>query len=161
MTLRTVAIAASLVALATPALAIDVERSVEVKATPEKVWATIGAFCGIGDWHPAVEKCSLSDEAGVPTRTLTLAGGGGTLVEAEVSRDDKAMAYTYKIVDGPLPVENYSSTISVKEGDEDGESEISWKGTFDAKGAPDDKATEVVAGIYESGLAALKEKSAQ
>lgn len=158
MTTRTILLAAGLLALATPALAIDVERSAEVKATPDKVWAAIGAFCGIGDWHPAVEKCSLGDEAGTPIRTLSLKGGG-TLVEAEVSRDEAARAYSYKIVDGPLPVANYVSTLSVKQGDEDGESEITWKGQFDAKGATDDKATEVIAGIYESGIAALVEKA--
>lgn len=158
MTTRTMLMAASLLAMATPALAIDVERSAEVKATPEAVWTAIGEFCGIGDWHPAVEKCGLSDEGGKPTRTLSLAGGG-TLVEEQVARDDAAMSYTYRIVDGPLPVADYVSTLSVKAGDEDGESEITWTGRFDAKGATDEKATEVIAGIYEAGIAALKQKT--
>ena len=161
MKTKTILLAAGIMAASSPAWAIDVDRSTEVKASPDKVWALIGDFCGIGDWHPAVEKCSLSDSAGISTRTLTLAGGGGTLVEALVSRDDAAMSYTYKIVDGPLPVANYVSTISVRDGDEPDESEVSWTGTFDAKGAPDEKATEVIAGIYESGLSALKQKATQ
>lgn len=145
---------------ATPALALDVEKGVEVAASPEKVWATIGDFCGIGTWHPAVEKCELSDVGGVSTRTLTLAGGGGTLVEALVSRDDAAMTYTYRITSGPLPVENYESTITVSPGGESDASAINWKGTFDAKGTTDEEATKVITGIYESGLKALTEKSA-
>ncbi|GGD15026.1 SRPBCC family protein [Aureimonas glaciei] len=160
MTTRTILIAAGLLALATPALAIDVERSAEVTAAPAKVWAMIGEFCGIGDWHPAVEKCSLSEADGIRTRTLSLAGGG-TLVETETSRDDSLRSYGYKIVDGPLPVANYMSMIAVREGDEAGESEIIWTGRFDAKGATEEKATEAIVGIYESGIAALVEKLQQ
>jgi hypothetical protein len=36
-----------------------------------------------------------------------------------------------------------------------GGSTITWVGTFDAKGAPDDKAREVIGGIYDAGLAGI------
>lgn len=146
---------------ATPALALEVEKSVDIAAAPAKVWETIGDFCGIGSWHPAVEKCVEGEKDGVATRTLTLAGGGGTLVESLVSRDDATMTYTYKIVDGPLPVANYQSTITVAADDDGDESKVTWTGTFDAKGAPDEKASEVISGIYDAGLKAISEKSAQ
>ena len=67
------------------------------------------------------------------------------------------MTYTYSILDGPLPVANYQSTLSVA-ADGDG-SEIRWRGTFDAKGASDAEAEKVIAGIYESGIKALVEKT--
>jgi len=152
-----VAAAAGLVLAASPALALDVSKSVASDAKPEAVWQTIGDFCGIGDWHPAVENCEENDETGAKRRTLTLAGGGGTLVEELVSRDDDAMTYTYKIIEGPLPVQNYESTISVSPEGEG--SQIAWKGTFDAKGASDEEATKVIAGIYESGLKSIAEKA--
>jgi hypothetical protein len=142
---------------ATSASAIELTREAETNTPAAKVWATVGDFCGIGVWHPAVEKCVESQKDGVPIRTLTLAGGGGTLVEALVSRDDKGMTYTYSILDGPLPVANYQSTLSVA-ADGDG-SEIRWRGTFDAKDASDAEAEKVIAGIYESGIKALAEKT--
>ncbi|MBC8130481.1 MAG: SRPBCC family protein [Rhizobiaceae bacterium] len=152
------ALAGAALFVASPAFALDVDESADIKASPAKVWETIGDFCGIGNWHPAVEKCELGEDAGVATRTLTLAGGGGTLVEALVSRDEAGMTYTYKILSGPLPVDNYQSTITVKA---DGEtSEVDWVGTFDAKGTSDAEAEKVITGIYESGLKAIGEKSA-
>lgn len=141
---------------ATPALALDVTRTATVAAPPATVWKTIGEFCGIGDWHPAVEKCALSEKGGKKVRTLSLKGGG-TIVEEEVSRDDKTMAYTYAILESPLPVEGYRSTLSVAP---DGKgSKLTWTGSFKAKGAPDAKAEEVVGGIYDGGLKGISDKA--
>lgn len=61
-------------------------------------------------------------------------------------------------MDGPLPVANYSSTLSVK-ADDDGGAGIKWVGTFDAKGASDDEAKAVIEGIYDAGLNAILEKA--
>ena len=87
-------------------------------------------------------------------RTLALKGGG-TLKEEQVSRDDKVMSYTYTILEGPLPVSDYRSTLAVAP---DGAgSKVTWSGTFDAKGVPDSVASDAIQGIYESGLKALGE----
>src|SRR4051812_2303478 len=88
----------SLVLLAGTALslALDVQKSMDVAAPPAKIWQTIGDFCGIGSWHPAVEKCTPSEKDGMKVRTLSLKGGG-SIVEEQVSRDDKVMSYTYTI----------------------------------------------------------------
>ncbi|RZK79881.1 MAG: SRPBCC family protein [Methylobacterium sp.] len=146
----------ALVAGTVPGYAIDVAKTATVATPPAKVWQTIGDFCGIGDWHPAVEKCALSEKDGMKVRTLSLKGGG-TLVEEQVSRDDKVMSYTYTILSGPLPVSDYKSTLSVAP---DGTgSKLSWTGTFNAKGAPDTVATDAISGIYESGLKAIADKT--
>lgn len=148
---------AAMVALAaTPALAVEVSKSVEVAAKPDAVWKMIGSFCDIQTWHPAATKCELKDEGGKSVRTITLPDGAA-LVEEQTARDDDKMSYSYTILDGPLPVANYQSTISVS-GSGDG-STISWSGTFEAKGASDEKASEVIGGIYDAGLASLKDKA--
>ena len=64
------------------------------------MWSKIGDFCGISNWHPAVEKCELSADG--KTRTLSLKGGG-TIVEALVKMDAAGHSYTYSIVSSPLP----------------------------------------------------------
>jgi hypothetical protein len=155
--IKTLSSAAALVALtALPALALEAAGAVTVAAPPAKVWAVIGDFCGIGQWHPAVEKCVPSQKGGKPVRTLSLKGGG-TLVEEQVRRDDGAMSYTYTILDGPLPVAGYESTLSVKPAG--GGSAVSWNGSFQAKGADDATARGVIQGIYDSGLAAIAAKA--
>ncbi|MCJ2020724.1 MULTISPECIES: SRPBCC family protein [unclassified Methylobacterium] len=148
--------AALVVASLSPALALEVTKSVDVAAAPEAVWKTIGGFCGIGDWHPVIEKCALSKKGGKDVRTLSLKGGG-TIVEEEESRSDKKMDYTYTILEGPLPVTDYHSTIMVAKAGSG--SKVTWTGTFKAKGAPDDKAKEAIAGVYEAGLKGIATKA--
>jgi hypothetical protein len=130
--------------------ALESSAKASSKLSADALWAKVGDFCGIGKWHPAVEKCQLSADG--KTRTLSLKGGG-TIVEALVKMDTAGRSYTYSIVNSPLPVANYSSTISVSA---DGAgSVLTWSGKYDAKGAPDADAMKVVQGIYDSGLAAL------
>jgi carbon monoxide dehydrogenase subunit G len=154
---RTLALPAlALLAGTVPGFALDVAKSVDVAAPPAKVWSTIGDFCGIGQWHPAIEKCALSKDGGKTLRTLNLKGGG-TIVESQTARDDKAMSYTYAIVSGPLPVTDYSSTISVVP--KGTGSTVNWTGSFKAKGAPDPVAVDAITGIYDSGLKAIADKA--
>ena len=63
---------------------------------------------------------------------------------------------SYEIVEGPLPVEDYLSTLTVTP-DGDG-CRVSWSGRFRANGVPDEKACEIITGIYTAGLDALAKR---
>jgi Polyketide cyclase / dehydrase and lipid transport len=145
------AVGLSLLVLTTvPASAIESSIKGASAASADAVWTKIGDFCGIANWHPAIEKCVLSADG--KTRTLSLKGGG-TIVEKLEKRDDAAHSYSYSIVEGPLPVANYMSTISVaKEG---AGSVITWSGKYDAKGASDADAKKTIDGVYQGGVDAL------
>jgi hypothetical protein len=151
MGIRTVVAAgAALLMSAVAAHALDTSAKASSKLSADAMWTKIGDFCGIAKWHPALEKCDLSADG--KTRTLTLKGGG-TIVEALVKWDAAGKSYTYSIVESPLPVASYTSTITVSA---DGAgSALTWTGKYDAKGAPDAKAQEVIQGIYDAGLKAL------
>ncbi|EWS56318.1 MULTISPECIES: SRPBCC family protein [unclassified Methylibium] len=127
---------------------LSVSREVEVDAAPATVWKLVGNFNHLDVWHPAV--VASTQKGGI--RTLTLAGGGGTIVEKRTALSDSKMSYSYVIQSGPLPVQQYASTLTVMTGAA-GKSIVSWTGTFNAKGAPDDKAKEVIQGVYDAGLA--------
>ena len=130
-----------------PAAALDVSSSATVAGSPNEVWQKIGDFCSIQNWHPAVSNCVQSDEGGSTYRTLTTTDGG-TIKEKLVEKTDTS--YTYDIIESPLPVENYRSTISVSpEGDR---TKVDWRSSFDAKGASDADAQSVISGIYKAGL---------
>ena len=92
-------------------------------------------------------------EGGQDYRTLSLKGGG-TLVEEETAHGKTS--YSYAILSGPLPVEKYRSTLKVEE--TGGHTVIDWSGKSAAKGAPDEKAKEVIGGIYQAGLDSLASK---
>lgn len=149
---RSFFICAALVASTTLAHAVDVSKTASSAASPDAVWAKIGDFCGIAKWHPAVEKCEMAGKEGATWRTLTLKGGG-TIIEKQLSRDDATMSYSYTITESPLPVANYQSTLAVTKNGTG--STLVWIGKFDAKGATDEEAAKVIAGIYEAGLAEL------
>ena len=130
--------------------ALDSSITAPSALAPDALWRKVGDFCGIGNWHPAVEKCALSADG--KQRTLSLKGGG-TIVEALEKMDDAAHSYTYTILSGPLPVANYHSTISVS-ADANG-SKLTWVGKYDSKGAPDADAKKVIDGIYAAGAGVL------
>jgi hypothetical protein len=139
------------------ALAAKNSNRVEGNGTPAQAWALVGDFCGISQWHPAIAKCELSQQDGARIRTLTTKDGA-TFVEKLVKWDDKAMAYTYEILESPLPVSNYVSTLKVEADDEPGKVAIVWSSSFEPKGVAEKQARKIVADIYVAGLLSLKAK---
>jgi Polyketide cyclase / dehydrase and lipid transport len=139
-----------LVVTAAPACAIESMVKGTSAASADAVWAKVGDFCGISHWHPAIEKCVLSADGKM--RTLSLKGGG-TILEKLEKRDDAMHSYSYSIVESPLPVANYMSTISVAK---DGTgSTVTWSGKYDAKGASDADAKKTIDGVYQAGVDVL------
>src|SRR5262245_18722341 len=102
-------------AASAPAQAAEVSKAIEAKGTVGKAWSALGDFCGIKDWHPAIANCVLSEKDGAKIRTLTTKDGG-VLVEKLTQWDDAGHSYGYAILESPLPVANYVSTIAVKDG---------------------------------------------
>lgn len=146
---------------------LKVVKEIDINAAPEKVWAVIADFCAIQDWHPAVTKCESSGgtEEGT-TRVLTLENGEA-FTEELLNYSGEEMSYGYRISEpnhDAVPVGTYGSTIDVNEG-ENGGTKLVWKGFFYrayANNDPppelsDEAAVEAVTGIYESGMAKIKE----
>ncbi|MGE0055465.1 MAG: SRPBCC family protein [Hyphomicrobium sp.] len=141
------------------AFALDAHYSKDTTASAADAWAAIGDFCGIQNWHPALEKCELSSKDGKTLRTLHLKGGG-TVLEELVEQNDKTMTQTYIILDGVLPVANYKSTLKVvAKGDG---ATYDWSGHFDAKkGVADDESLKTMNGVYAAGVDALVAKTSK
>ncbi|KQT53006.1 MULTISPECIES: SRPBCC family protein [unclassified Aureimonas] len=131
---------------------LGVTKSATTDASPGKVWSAIGDFAGIAKWHPAIQSATIEERDGQTLRLLVL-NDGATVLEALVDWDDAGRSYTYRILDGAMPVDGYISTLSVT-ADGDG-SRIEWTSTFDAKGVSRDEATGVISAVYESGLAGI------
>jgi len=130
----------------------NIEMKTDLNVTPDEVWKLIGGFNALPDWHPAIEKSELEEEGSM--RRLSLAGGG-TIVEKLVRLDDNERVYSYSIIDSPLPVTNYVSTICVKD-DGEGNATVEWSSEFEAEGAAENEAMDVIAGIYQAGFDNLK-----
>jgi len=123
-----------------------VAMSTKLGVSADEAWKMIGGFNALPDWHPAVEASELTEEG--QTRTLSLMGGG-QIVEKLEKVSDGDRTYTYSIVNSPLPLANYTATITVHD-DDDG-CVVDWSGEFEAVG-PENDATKAVQGIYQAGL---------
>jgi hypothetical protein len=129
-----------------------VSMSTRLPVSAAKVWALIGGFNALPDWHPSIESSKLSEDG--QTRTLTLLGGG-KIVETLEHASDAEWTYSYAIIDSPLPVGNYKAMIKLTE-DKNGTCSISWSSDFEAVGAPERQAVQVIQGIYQQGFDNLK-----
>jgi polyketide cyclase/dehydrase/lipid transport protein len=150
-----VAVLSSICALSQTTVAagsLAVTKEVSINAAPDTVWKMVGGFNDLDMWHPVVVNSKLQGEGMKPgdTRVLTL-GNGAKITEKLVVHSDAKKTYTYAITESPLPVMDYVSTITVSES-EGGMSKVEWKSTFNANNAPDDKAIEAIAGVYDAGL---------
>jgi carbon monoxide dehydrogenase subunit G len=166
-----IAVAAAMLLAASAAVAHGptrqkVTESIEVPVAPEAAWARIKDFNALQSWHPAVESSTTTDGNNVGSvRTLSLKGGGQIVEELEAYSDaDRKMSYRMKDP-GPVPVSNYTSTITVKPAESGGGSLIEWRGAF-YRGFPnndpppdrnDEAAVKAVTDIYQAGLGHLKE----
>lgn len=145
-----------------------VTETIEINAPAEKVWGVIKEFADAHVWLPMVESSEGEggNEPGA-TRVLTL-GPDVKIYETLKSYNAEKMTYKYKIPDAThdvkiLPVNNYAASVSVKA---NGDSSIvTWKGGF-YRGYPnndpppelnDEAAVKAVTGVYQAGLAHLKE----
>jgi len=159
------ALAAVSVAAFAAATQLKVTKQVTINASADKVWATISDFGGLDKWHPALESDKIvagkDNEVGAE-RLLTLKGGG-TIHEKLLAYDDKRHSMRYSILEGVLPVTEYTSTITVAAAGKD-RSTVTWSGSFKRKDtsdkpaadANDEAATKTMSGVYEAGLDNLK-----
>ena len=127
-----------------------------IRAPAAKIWAVAGRFGEIHDWVPAIAGTKANGIDVGSERTLSL-NDGGTIREEMVGRTEEPAAYTYTILESPLPVDNHISTLMVVP---DGEEEctVSWVCSFMPNGATEDEAKGILSGIYKAGLAELRRR---
>lgn len=125
-----------------------------VNANAKAVWDILGDFGGIKVGGP-ITAFEIEGEGVGAVRTIAM--GGANVVERLEAFDAEGMSLKYAIIndDCPLPVSDYSATINVT-ADGDNACTVEWVGTFEAKGAPEEKASEIVKGIYVNGIAGAR-----
>jgi hypothetical protein len=67
------------------------------------------------------------------------------------------MVFAYSIINDecPLPVSGYSATVQVTDNG-NGTCQVTWAGSFEAKGASEADASKIVEGIYKGGIAGAR-----
>lgn len=159
--IRTIVYSALITFLFGTSLAFAAEGSLSVKkgtvvdAPAADVWAYLRDYNAMEVWHPAiVDSFMVGDGMTQGSRRVLILSGDARIVEELTAFNDQKMAYSYEIIDSPLPLANYKSTLSVETSRKN--SKVVWQSTFDAKDISDQEAIDFVTGVYNAGLDAIK-----
>jgi len=134
--------------------------SVIIDAPIDKVWAAVRNFDGVAHWNPGVTVARM--ESGAPTETghirhLDIADGT-VFRETLLAHSDRDYSYTYDIVEGPLPCNNYVSTnrfISITDGNK---TLGIWEGEFDCTPEDETELNHIVGTlIYRDAMRGLNQ----
>jgi mxaD protein len=144
---------------------LTVSKTISIDAPASKVWHAAKDFNGLNTWHPAVATDEIvegkNNTVGA-VRLLTLKGGG-TIKEKLLAFDAAGRSFKYAILEGVLPVSDYTSTFAVKSAGNN-KSSVTWAGHFKRKNVGDNPADnendktarDTMGGVYQGGLDNLK-----
>lgn len=134
---------------------VEVSKKVKINAPASDVWKTVGDFGAAASYMPPVAACPVEGSGVGAVRTLMLEEGG-EIVERLEALDDASRVLRYSILRSPLPIDDYLSTLKVKELD-DGGCEVEWSSKFEANGVSEEEACGIIESFYEAALEALEE----
>ncbi|MFV0477137.1 MAG: SRPBCC family protein [Parahaliea sp.] len=141
-------------------------QSINIDATPDKVWAVVSAYTDIYQWHPDISTSSSDkgDERG-SERRITFTSGGHLTDNLDVHDSGrKVIAWRLLYEDvAVFPTSSYNMRITVFNSD-NGNSRVEWNAVFfrgDTHNEPpehlsDEAAIKAVTAFQNSGLQALK-----
>ena len=130
----------------------SVSNSVDLDASPDKVWALIGQFGGY--WHPLVVNIKLIG-AGVGELRVIDTNDGKQIIERLDAIDDATRFYRYSNISG-IPAMNYTGALSVKP--KGTGSTVEWRAQYIASGQGDLVVRLIVETLFKTGLASLKSR---
>lgn len=131
-----------------------------INAPASEIWARIRDFNGLPTWHPLIAESTIedalpSDQVGC-VRNFRLQNGD-QLREQLLGLSDYDMFYTYSILDSPMAVENYVSTLRLTPITDGNRTFAEWTAEFDC--TPENE-PELVNGVgqnvFQGGFDSLK-----
>ena len=127
-----------------------ISLDVSLASSKEDVWALVGDFGALAEWHPMVPNCTLSEDG--LTRTISLPGVSA--VEVLDPEASGVWSHTYSVVSSPMPLEAYRATLSV-EGTGD-RARVKVHSTFKPVGVPEGAVVAMLEGFFRAGFKQLK-----
>jgi polyketide cyclase/dehydrase/lipid transport protein len=134
-----------------------------IDAPIEKVWAVARDFTG--DWHssvivdPSIEEGLPSDRVGC-VRAFSLQDGG-FLREVLVGMSDERHEFSYRILESPLPVEDYVAAVRFSPVTTTGATFGEWTVDFRVPPEEEQATVDTVRGVFEDGFADLARLTAR
>jgi len=139
---------------------VKIVKSTILAAPVDTVWGVLRDFNGHDRWHPAVadsviERALPSDKVGC-VRRFHLADGS-ELREQLLTLSDLDMAFSYCLLDTPVPLLNYVAHVRLLPVTDQDFTFWHWTSRFDTPaGREDELARMVGTDIYEGGFTAVR-----
>jgi hypothetical protein len=140
---------------------VRIVESTILDAPVEAVWAVLRDFNGFDKWHPAIadshiERGYTSDKIGC-VRRLHLADGS-ELREQLLTLSDADMAFSYCLLDTPVPLLNYVAHVRLGPVTDGDRTFWHWQCRFDTPPGRETELRDMVANnIYRAGFDAVRE----
>lgn len=138
-----------------------IRTSTILEAPVESVWQVLRDFNGHDRWHPAVADSQI--ERGQPfdkvgcVRRFHLADGS-ELREQLLTLSDIDMAFTYCLLDTPVPLLNYVAHVRLAPVTDGDHTFWEWESRFDTPAGEEMRLkTMVQENIYEAGFRAVRD----
>lgn len=128
---------------------VTVEETIAAPA--DKVWDAMSNFTGI-EPSATIQSVTIEGSGVGAVRTLTMASGG-VIQERLEAFDPAARVFTYAIInqDGPLPVDDYVSTVTISPIDANN-TKVHWSAQCQPRGVPAEKVTAIISAVYKGGI---------
>jgi len=139
---------------------VKVVKSTVLEAPVEAVWEILRDFNGHDEWHPAVADSEIergypSDKVGC-VRRFHLADGS-ELREQLLTMSDADMAFSYCLLDTPVPLLNYVAHVRLAPVTDEDWTFWHWESRFDTPKGREAELHEVVAeNVYQGGFDAIR-----
>jgi hypothetical protein len=126
-----------------------------IEAPAEIVWAYIRNFNDLPKWFPGVvdshiEMDKTSGQVGC-VRNFGLENGA-RMREQLLALSDSEHSLTYKMLDGPLPVQNYVASVRLLPVTEGDRTFAEYEVTFDCAPEQEDELISTLNGIYRAAF---------
>jgi hypothetical protein len=139
---------------------VKVIRSTILAAPIEAVWDILRDFNGHDRWHPAVVSSQIErgqdpDRLGCIRRFKL--NDGSELREQLLALSDAEAAYSYCLLDTPIPLFNYVSHVRLFPVTDGNGTFWQWEGQFDTPPEQREALIQLVGNdIYDAGFAAIR-----
>lgn len=132
---------------------LSVTEEVYLTAAPSKTWETIKDFNRWQEWHPAFASTAITKGEGNTKGTVRVltTKDGAKFTEELVAHSSASRTYQYRIIESPLPIADYVSTLEIRSNKAG--STVVWSSNFKVKdGASEEQMKETISGVYRAGL---------
>jgi hypothetical protein len=132
---------------------LSITRTVDLAASPRKVWDTIGKFDSLA-WHPLVANVETTGYGiGQIRRIGTI--DGKVIIERLTALDDAGMSLSYALISG-IPASHYQATIQVQP--KGSGATATWSVKYRPDGLADLFVRAAITALLTTGLDGLKSR---